>query len=105
MTNQLDKRQPDFAFPSAYPLFLTLGFLKVHDLFKLKLAMFVYKSLNKHTPTNFHSWFKLTTQTHSHNTRSKYLLGSPSGNCVWELVSLQCEFLIYFRYMYVYCYV
>ena len=47
MMNRLDKRQPDFA----HPLFITLRFLKVHDLFKLKLA----------------------TQTHSHNTRSKFI--------------------------------
>ena len=64
MMKQLDKRQSDFAFPAADPLFLSLGFLKVHDLFKLKIATFIYKSLNKQNPTNFHSWFKLTTQIH-----------------------------------------
>ena len=63
MLSYLDKRQPNYAFHPADPLFVTLGFLKVHDLFKLKLATFIYKSLNKQTPTNFHSWFKLTTQT------------------------------------------
>ena len=33
----------------------------------------IYKSLNKLNPTNFHSWFKLTTQIHRHNTRSKFI--------------------------------
>ena len=65
MMSYLDKRQP--AFPPADPLFLTLGVLKVHDLFKLKIAKFIYK----HNPTNFHSWFILTIQTH--NTRSKFI--------------------------------
>ena len=73
MINQLDKRQSDFAFPPADPLFISLGFLKVPALFKLKIATFIFKSLNKLNPTNFHSWFKLTTQIHSHNTRSKII--------------------------------
>ena len=47
MMKQLDKRQSNFAFPPADPLFLSLGFLKVHDLFKLKIATFIYKSLNR----------------------------------------------------------
>ena len=70
MINYSDKRQPDFAFPSADPLFLKLGFLIVHNIFRLKIAKFIHNSLNKHNPTLFHSWFKLTTQTHTHNTRS-----------------------------------
>ena len=73
MIKQLDKRQSNFAFPPVGPLFLSLGFFKVHDLFKLKIATFIYKSLNKLNPTNFHSWFKLTTQIHRHNTRSKFI--------------------------------
>ena len=73
MIYYLDKRQPDYSFPSADPLFKELGFLKVHDLFKLKIAKFIYNCLNKLVPTNFHSWFKLTSQTHNHNTRSKFI--------------------------------
>ena len=73
MVYYLDKRRPDFSFPRADPLFLNLGFLKVHDIFKLKIAKFVYNSLNKLNPTNFHSWFKLTSQMHNHNTRSKFI--------------------------------
>ena len=68
MINYSDKRQEDFTFPSTDPLFLRLGFLIVHDLFTLKIAKFIYNCLNKHNPTNFHSWFKLTTNIHNHNT-------------------------------------
>ena len=71
MISYSDKRQPDFSFPSADPLFLKLGFLKVHNIFKLKIAKFIYTSLNKHNPTNFPSWFKLTTQNHTHNKSIK----------------------------------
>ena len=73
MINYSDKRLPDFAFPSADPLFLKLGFLKVHNIFRLKIAKFIHNSLNKYNPTIFHSWFKLTTQTHTQSTRSKYI--------------------------------
>ena len=73
MMKQLDKRPPDLVFPPADPLFLSLGFLKAHDLFKLKIATFIYKSLNKQNPTNFHTWFKLPAQIQSHNTRSKFI--------------------------------
>ena len=59
--------------PSADPFFQKLDILKIHDLFKLNLAKFVYNSLNKLNPTNFHSWFKLTSQIHNHNTRSKFI--------------------------------
>ena len=85
----LDKRQPNYAFHPADPLFVTLGFLEVHDLFKLKLATFIYKSLNKQTPTNFHSWFKLTTQTHSHNTRSKFIdiVSATNSNNLFILIA------------------
>ena len=64
MTTYLGKRQPLFVRP---------GFLKVQDLFKLKIAKFIYNCINKHNPTNFHLWFKLTTQTHNRNTRSKFI--------------------------------
>ena len=73
MIYHLDKRQPDFSFPSADPLFYKLDFLKVHDIFKLKIANFIFSCLNKLNPPNFHSWFKLTSQTHNHNTRSKFI--------------------------------
>ena len=71
MITYLDKRQPDFALPCTEPLFLRLGFLEVQELLKLKISKFIYNCINKHNTTNFHFWFKLTTQTHNHNTRSK----------------------------------
>ena len=73
MIYYLDKRQPDYSFPSADPLFHELDLLKVHDIFKLKVAKFIYNCLNKFSPTNFHSWFELTSQTHRYNTRSKFI--------------------------------
>ena len=68
-----DKRQADFSFPPSNPLFLKLEILKIHDIFKLKIAKFIYLCLKKRTPSNFHNWFKLTSQVHNHNTRSKFI--------------------------------
>ena len=73
MLTYSDKRQDDFSFPSANPLFFRLEILKIHDLFKLKIAKFIYNCLKKLTPTNFITWFNLTSQVHNHNTRSKFI--------------------------------
>ena len=68
-----DQRQDDFAFPTANPLFLQLGILKVKDIFILQLAKFVFKCLNRSNPVIFHPWFTSTYDIHHHNTRSKYV--------------------------------
>ena len=68
-----DVRQNDFSFPSSNPLFFKLEILKIQDLFKVKINMFIYKCLNKNTPINFHNWFLCTTQIHNYNTRSGYI--------------------------------
>ena len=41
MLTYSDKRQDDFSFPSANPLFFRLEILKIHDLFKLKIDKFI----------------------------------------------------------------
>ena len=46
---------------------------KIHDVFKLMISKFIYNCLNRKTPENFHSWYKLTNLMHSHNIRSKYI--------------------------------
>ena len=68
-----DVRQNDFSFPSSNPLFFKLEILKIQDLFKVKINMFIYKCLNKNTSINFHNWFLYTTQIHNYNTRSGYI--------------------------------
>ena len=68
-----DVRQNDFSFPSSNPLFFKLEILKIQDLFKVKINMFIYKCLNKNTPINFHNWFLYTTQIHNYNIRSGYI--------------------------------
>ena len=47
--------------------------LKVQDLFKMRIAIFIHNCLNKISPVNFHLLFKLTIPIHNHNTRSKYI--------------------------------
>ena len=54
--------------------------LKIQDLFKLKIAKFIYKCLNKNTPINVQNWFTLATQTHNYNTRSKFIVSDQLVN-------------------------
>ena len=67
-----DRRHDDYSFPQSNPLFKQLGFLKVHDIFKLRISNFVFKCLNRTSPMLFHSWFITTSSIHQHNTRSKF---------------------------------
>ena len=39
----------------------------------MSVAKFIYICQNKTCPVNFYTWFKLTTQIHSHNTSSQYI--------------------------------
>ena len=73
MLTSNDIRKQDYSFPSSDPLFFKLEILKIQDLFKLKISKFIYKSLNKDNPLNFHNWFILTSQIHNYNTRSKFI--------------------------------
>ena len=66
-----DKRLDDYSFPPCNPLFNKLKVLKVQDLFKVRICKFIFNSLSKSNPSNFHNWFKLTSEIHHHNTRSK----------------------------------
>ena len=68
-----DTRLSDYSFPPSTPLFFKEKLLKVQDIFKMRIAKFIYTSLNKTSPTNFHLWFKLTIQVHNHNNRSQYI--------------------------------
>ena len=51
-------------------MFLNLEILKVNDIFTLHISKFISKCLSQETPENFHDWFKLNCDSHSHNTRS-----------------------------------
>ena len=57
-----------FTSPST-PLFSDLKILKLRDLFQLKLLSFVYDSVNKISPSCFHSFFDLVQSVHQHCTR------------------------------------
>jgi len=68
-----DKRREDYSLTPSDPLFFKMELHKVCDIFKLRIAKFIFTSLDKSNPTNFHSWFKLIDQIHHYNTRSKYV--------------------------------
>ena len=73
MISYCDNRLEDFSFHPSDPLFYKLNIHKVQDVFILRIAKFIFNCLIKTTPVNFHSWFNLTTEIHSYNTRTKYV--------------------------------
>ena len=73
MLTHSDKRHEDHSFSPSDPLFYKMQIHKVHDIFKLRITKFIFTSLEKSNPTNFHSWFKLIDHLYQHNTRSKFV--------------------------------
>ena len=51
------------------PIFSDLKILKLHDLFKLKMLIFVYESVNKFSPISFHNIFDSVASVHQYGTR------------------------------------
>ena len=47
------------------PLFKKLGILKVHDIYNLTTIKFVYESLNKLNPNQFHTYYNYSTCLHN----------------------------------------
>ena len=68
-----EKRSEDYYLTPSNPLFFKMEIHKIHDIFKIRLAKFIFTSLNKSNPINFHSWFKLIDYVHNYNTRSRYI--------------------------------
>ena len=80
------------------PLFLQTSILKIHDIFKLQTAKFVFNCLNKTSPTNFHGYYAYNTDNfNTSSTRNKlffklivrttdYGLKSTkfAGVCIWN---------------------
>ena len=73
LINYSDKRQVDYSFLPSDPLFYKMEIHKIHDIFKLMITKFIFNCLNEKNPINFHAWYILTSQVHTHNTRSKFI--------------------------------
>ncbi len=54
---------------SSSPIFSDLKSLKLYDLFRLKLLLFVYESVNKISPSVFHNVFEILSHAHQHDKR------------------------------------
>ena len=54
-----------FAKVPSDPLFKKLGILKVHDIYNLTTIKFVYESLNKLNPNQFHAYYKYPSDIHN----------------------------------------
>lgn len=56
------------------PIYKKLNILKVNDVFQYQIIRFVYDSLNKISPYQFHDWFIMNSNNHDHATRSNATL-------------------------------
>ena len=54
------------------PLFAKLELLKLNDIFKQQVSIFIYKCLNISSSENFKEWFKFYHSIHNYNTRHNY---------------------------------
>ena len=57
-----------FSAPSA-PMFQPLKILKLEDTLHLNILTFVYKAINKLSPSHFHNYFHLSTSVHKIGTQ------------------------------------
>ena len=73
------------------PLFRELKILKIHDVFKLHVAKFIYSCLSLATPRIFLDWFLINSTIHEHATTSNTVItqhhyfdigASSSTNCL-----------------------
>ncbi len=53
------------------PLFKSLGFLNIHDIYKLQLAILMYQHHTGTLPCLFKTYFVTHLDTHNYNTRHK----------------------------------
>ena len=56
--------------------------LKIVDVFKSKILLFVHKCLNKNTISIFHNYFRLQHETHTYPTRDRNTLILPRTNTI-----------------------
>ena len=52
------------------PIFNRLAILKITDVYQLQILKFIFKSICKLTPVNFHDWFLMKHDLHCYGTRS-----------------------------------
>ena len=74
---------------SSDPLFSKMKFLKVDDIYQYQVCKFIFKSINKLNPYNFHDWFTFSHHIHSYNTRST--------TNVSDDTNIRCLFIPYSR--------
>ena len=56
-------------YDSPYPLFHIHSILKISDIIKLQIASFVYESMMRLSPLEFHTYFTSISDVHSYGTR------------------------------------
>ena len=64
-----DKRNDDFSFPPSDPMFIELKIMKIQNIYRSKLLLFVFKSIYNVLPNSFCNWFHWVDSIHNYQTR------------------------------------
>ena len=75
---------------SSNPLFVKLNKLKLCDITKQQIAMFMYKVMCRDLPDNLLNYFVLNLQVHHHNTRNSALFHIDCSRTNLRKFSINC---------------
>ena len=82
--NEIQKRAIRISENASYnahtdPLFKKLNLLKINDMINLEILKFVHKFIYGKLPKSLMLTYKLNSETHTHNTRSKNYPKQPNA--------------------------
>ena len=97
-----------FSKPHAAPLFMSCKILTIHDIFRLEALKFVFDCVNKLNPSQFHSYFSLSSSTITTASKRDLKLDPPQvrtttyglkslkyeGSILWNDLSLSCRSIL-----------
>ena len=64
--------------------------LKINEIYKMKILLFVHDCLNKNIIPLFHNYFQLQTLFHNYQTRNTYLVKQPRAKTNMYHSSIKC---------------
>ena len=73
----MDYLENSFVREHSAPLFKQLKLLNIYDIFKVEALKFVYDSINKNNPSQFHSFYLYPTNRHINTAANRNNLNTP----------------------------
>ena len=86
-----DSINPDGSRIHSSPLFYETGILTIYDIFKLQLAIFIFKCLNHYNPPQFSNYYSYVSDDYNTSSSRKKLLRTPMARTSkYGLNSIKC---------------